>query len=103
MPSIRKRTIGNEQYYYLEHSYREGGKVHKIEKYLGKSLPENIDELKEQLLSEVYQERWFDKFDHIQTNFHREAQNTPLNAQKKELETFAIRFTYDSNRIEGST
>lgn len=37
--------MGKEQYYYLEHSYREGSKVHKIEKYLGKSLPKNIDEL----------------------------------------------------------
>jgi Fic family protein len=103
MPSIRKKTVGKEQYYYLEHSYREGGKVHKIEKYLGKSLPGNIDELKRELMYEVYKERWFDKFNQIQINFQREAQNTPPNARKKELESFAIRFTYDTNRIEGST
>jgi len=103
MPSIRKKTVGKEQYYYLEHSYREGGNVRKIEKYLGKSLPENIDELKQGLMSEVYQERWFDKFDQIRKNFLREAQNTPPSAREKELETFATRFTYDTNRIEGST
>ncbi len=103
MPFIRKKTVGKEQYYYLEHSYREGGKVKKKEKYLGKSLPGNIDELKQGLMSEVYQERWFDKFDKIQTNFRIEAQNTPPSAREKELETFAIRFTYDTNRIEGST
>ena len=103
MPFIRKKTIGKEQYYYLEHSYRERGKVNKKEKYLGKSLPKNIDELKQGLMSEVYQERWFDKFDKIRTNFRIEAQNTPPSAREKELETFAIRFTYDTNRIEGST
>lgn len=103
MPFIRKKTVGKEHYYYLEHSYREGGKVKKKEKYLGKSLPGNIDELKQGLMSEVYQERWFDKFDKIQTNFRIEAQNTPPSAREKELETFAIRFTYDTNRIEGST
>ncbi len=103
MPSIRKKTVGNEQYYYLEHSYREGGKVHKKEKYLGKTLPNNIEELKQQLRTEVYTEQWFTKFDKIRTQFKEEAQRTPPTARKKELETFAIRFTYDTNRIEGST
>jgi len=103
MPSIRKKTVGKEQYYYLEHSYREGGKVHKKEKYLGRTPPKNIEELKQQLMSEVYTEHWFDKFDKIRTQFQEQAQRTPPTALKKELETFATRFTYDTNRIEGST
>ncbi len=103
MPSIRKKTVGNKQYYYLEHSYREGGKVHKKEKYLGKTLPKNIEELKHQLRTEVYIEQWFTKFDKIRTQFKEEAQRTPPTARIKELETFATRFTYDTNRIEGST
>ena len=103
MPAIRKKTIGKEQYYYLEHSYREGARVCKKEKYLGKTLPGNIEELKRQLRTEVYGERWFDKFDRIRAQFQKDEQNTPPTAREKELETFAIRFTYDTNRIEGST
>jgi len=103
MPSIRKKTVGNEQYYYLEHSYRDGGKVHKKEKYLGKTLPENIEALKHQLLTDVYTEQWFNKFDKIRTQFQEETKRTPPTARKKERETFATRFTYDTNRIEGST
>jgi len=103
MPSIRKKTAGNEQYYYLEHSYRDGGKVHKKELYLGKKVPDNIETLKQQLISEVYQERWFDRFDRIKEEFQKEQERAPQTAREKALETFAIRFTYDTNRIEGST
>ena len=103
MPSIRKKTLGNEQYHYLEHSYRDGGKVHKKELYLGKTVPDNIEDLKKQLISEVYQERWFGRFDRIKEQFRKEQEGMPLSALEKSLETFVIRFTYDTNRIEGST
>lgn len=103
MPSIRKKTVGKKQYYYLEHSYREGGRIHKKEKYLGKTLPENIEELKQQFISEFYQERWFNKFNAIQTQFQEQEKRTPQSAREKEIATFIVKFTYDTNRIEGST
>jgi len=56
MVTIRKKTVGKETYYYLEYSFREGGKVEKKEKYLGKTLPENIEELKSQFISEIYKD-----------------------------------------------
>jgi hypothetical protein len=46
MASIRKKKVENHTYYYLEHSFREGGRVHKKEKIIGKILPPNIEELK---------------------------------------------------------
>jgi Fic family protein len=103
MPFIRKKTVGNTQYYYLEHSYRDGGKVHKKELYLGKTVPNDIEKLKQQLMSDVYQEQWFGKFDRIREEFRNEQHRTPPSAREKEMETFIIRFTYDTNRIEGST
>lgn len=107
MVAIRKKTVGNHTYYYLEHSYREGGKVHKKEKIIGKNLPYNIEKLKPEFLAEsmaeIYQEKWFDKFDEIKAEFLEQEKNTPQSAREKETETFAIRFTYDTNRIEGST
>ncbi|NOR48802.1 MAG: hypothetical protein GQ533_12305 [Methanosarcinaceae archaeon] len=57
MPSIRKKTVGNTHYYYLEHSYRDGGKVHKKELYLGMTVPDDIEKVKQQLLSDDYQEK----------------------------------------------
>ena len=107
MVAIRKKTVGNHTYYYLEHSYREGGRVHKKEKIIGKNLPYDIERLKPEFLAEsmaeIYQEKWFDKFDEIKAEFLKQEKNTPQSAREKETETFAIRFTYDTNRIEGST
>ncbi len=107
MAAIRKKTVGNHTYYYLEHSYREGGRVHKKEKIIGKNLPRNIEELKKEymagFMAEIYKEKWFDKFDKIKAEFLKQEKITPKTAREKEIEIFAIRFTYDTNRIEGST
>ena len=107
MVAIRKKSVGNHTYYYLEHSYREGGRVHKKEKIIGKNLPYDIEKLKPKFLAEsmaeIYQEKWFDKFDEIKAEFLKQEKITPKSAREKETETFAIRFTYDTNRIEGST
>ena len=35
---IEKRKEGKKIKYYLAHSFREGGKVHKIRKFLGKDI-----------------------------------------------------------------
>jgi len=107
MVAIRKKTVGDHTYYYLEHSFRKGNKVHKKEKIIGKSLPHNIEELKQEFMAgsmaEIYQEKWLDKFDKIKAEFLEQEKNTPQSAREKETEIFAIRFTYDTNRIEGST
>lgn len=103
MATIRKKKVGAEEYYYLEHSFREHGKIVKKEKYLGKALPKNIDEIRRAFLSEIYKEKWFSEFDKIKQGFLKDKKATPPSARQKETETFAIRFTYDTNRIEGST
>lgn len=103
MAAIRKKTVGKQTYYYLEHSFREKGKVEKKEKYLGKTLPENIEELKRQFISEIYREKWFGLFDKIKEEYLAQKKSIPPSAGEKELENFVIKFTYDTNRIEGST
>ncbi|VVB90753.1 Fic/DOC family protein [uncultured archaeon] len=103
MAVIRKKTIGKHTYYYLEHSFREGGRVEKKEKYLGKSKPQNIEELKQQFISEIYRGKWFGLFERIKEEYIAQEKTIPQSAQEKELENFAIKFTYDTNRIEGST
>lgn len=48
MVSIKKRTKPDGTiFYYLEHSVRKGSKVGKKTIYLGKKIPSNIDEPKQ--------------------------------------------------------
>ncbi len=103
MATIKKRKIRKQTYYYLEHSLRKKGKTVKKEKYLGKTMPKNIEEIKKAFLSEVYKEKWYDKLDKIKERYSKEQKRTPKSAKEKQIETFMIRFTYDTNRIEGST
>ena len=103
MVSIKKKIIDKKTYYYIEHSYRKNGQVLKKEKYLGTKIPKNIDKLKNDLLLELYEELWYKKFDKIKENFNKNQKKMPKSIQEKELETFAVRFTYTTNKIEGST
>lgn len=102
MVRIKKKVLGKQTYYYLEHTLREADKILKKEKYLGKRLPKNIEEVKKGFLSGIYREKWYPLLDKIKENFSKEQKQVPKIAKEKELETFMIRFTYDTQRIEGS-
>ena len=102
MVSINKRIIGGKEYYYLEHSFREGEKVQKKELYLGKTIPKTIAELQRQFIYGIYKEKWFKSFDLIRQKFSKEQKTMPKSLKEKTLEHFMVKFTYDTNRIEGS-
>jgi len=99
---LRKRQIGNKVYYYLEHSLRDNGKVTKKEKYLGTTIPKNIEEIKKNFKKEIETEL-LKKIDKIKENFQAEWKRIPKSAKQKEKEEIAIAFTYNTNAIEGST
>ena len=102
MVVLKKKTLGGKKYYYLEHSLRQDGRIIKKEKYIGKELPKNIDKLKTMLLSEILAQKWHPLFDKIKKNHAAESKATPKEAMKKNLHAFSVRFTYDSQKIEGS-
>ncbi len=102
MVTIRKRIKGKRTYYYLEHAYREGRNVLKKEKYVGDALPAAVEQLKKEFLHEIYRQRWYPIFEKIKKGWLEELSRTPLSVQEKEIEAFKIRFTYDTQRIEGS-
>lgn len=102
MVTVRKETKGGKTYYYLEHSYRRQRKVLKKEKYLGSTLPNELDALKKEFLHEIYKERWYPLFEQIKKSYLHMQKTIPPSAKEKELEAFIIRFTYDTQRIEGS-
>lgn len=103
MVRVKAKTVKGQTYYYLEHSIRKGSQVTKKETYLGKKIPPNISKLKRSFLDEIYREKWFADIDKIKQRYSKEYRTMPKSAKEKQLQIFAIRFTYDTQRIEGST
>ncbi|MEK6964175.1 MAG: Fic family protein [Nanoarchaeota archaeon] len=102
MVIVRQRQVKGRIYYYLEHTFRIKSKVVKKELYLGKVLPKNVEELKKRFLHELYKEKWYGVFDKVKEQYAKELKNTPPSALLEEQKKFSIRFTYDTQRIEGS-
>jgi Fic family protein len=103
MVNIKKQVKGNQEYYYLEHSFRDKGKVQKKQKYLGKEVPKNIEEIKKEFILEIYNEFWLEDINKIKVNFSKEQKIMPISAKEKEVESFMVKFTYNTQKIEGST
>ncbi|MBI2148816.1 Fic family protein [Candidatus Woesearchaeota archaeon] len=102
MVNIRRKTINGNNYYYLEHSFRQDKKIKKREIYLGNKIPENIDKIKKEFINNIYKEKWHNKLNYIKKEFSQEIKFTPKSAREKELENFMVKFTYNTQRIEGS-
>lgn len=102
MVILKKRETAGKTYYYLHHTYRERGKLKTKETYIGSKVPSNIDKIKKEFLLNIYKEKWFPTFEKIKKGYLKGQRVMPPSAKEKELESFAIRFTYDTNRIEGS-
>lgn len=99
---IIKRRKGEVDYFYLQHSYRENRKVVTVEKYLGKVLPANIEEIREEFRLEA-NKFLYEKLEKIRRSFQREWRKYPETAKEREKQEIAIAFTYNTNAIEGST
>ncbi len=102
MVRIQKKIQNNKVYYYLEHAMRENDKVRKKTKYLGKKIPENIESLKKIFLAEIYREKWHAILNDIRDEYAHYSKIVPLSAKEKEKAEFMIKFTYNTQRIEGS-
>lgn len=99
---IIKRGKGRSEYFYLQHSFRDNGKVITKEKYLGKTIPKNIDKIKEELFSET-KELLYAKLEKIKEGFQTEWKKYPAEMKEKVSQQIAVAFTYNTNAIEGST
>jgi len=113
---VETRKEGKRTKYYLSHSFREGKKVHKIRKFLGKNLSpgmidERIEKAKELILEEI------NHYKIIQDPLHKELSKKDLEFVKKlesqiplkiyhlsekDWKIFSELFTYNTNAIEGS-
>jgi cell filamentation protein, protein adenylyltransferase len=100
---VAKRTVNGIIYYYLEHTVRDGVGRRTVKKYLGRKIPKKLGDVKKQFLAELDRRKWFAKFERIKQRYNDELLATPKSAREKALREFAIRFTYNTQRIEGST
>lgn len=113
---IEKRKEAKKVKYYLSHSFREGNKVHKIRKFLGKNISElelkkRVEKAREIILEEIAQykiisdplrvplsEKEIDFIQKLQVS-----QNLKItHLSEKQWNLFSELFTYNTNAIEGS-
>ena len=96
------KIIKKAEFYYLKNSYRKGKIIINKEKYLGKTIPENIEEIKQELMLEQ-KKLLYKRLERIKNSFQEEWKKIPDSVKEKELEEIAIAFTYNTNAIEWST
>src|SRR4030042_1074456 len=103
MVNIRVIRSGKNKYYYLEHTLRIGKDFKNKRIYLGSALPKDIDKLKEKFLYDLFEEVYGKELEAIKKAFSKEYRTYPESYKEKYLESFMIKFTYNTNKIEGGT
>jgi Fic family protein len=103
MAAVRIVRRGRRAYRYLEQSYRWRGQLRKKRLYLGTSIPRALPKLKLELERRIWKDTWFADFDKIKAGYQRRLQTVPKSVTEQEHTEFVTEFTYNTNRIEGST
>ena len=103
VPTIRKRVVDGRTYYYLGHSVRRDGRVQKRELYLGTHIPKDLEARKRAFMDAIYREKWYPVLERIKKAHAAERRQTPPSGQERDLLAFTTLFTYNTQRIEGST
>jgi Fic family protein len=102
---ITKKKVKGKEYAYMRYSYREGGKSRFIEMAAGShetssGIPMGI---KQKFVVKVFTKRWLDRVEAIKKTYAQALSTyTPL-TQERFFDDFGIRFTHNTNKIEGST
>ena len=119
MVSIEKLKKGGKTYFYISKNFRTGlNKWKKIRKYFGDKEPskEEIQKLAKEIEAQALSEGLTKKktkyaylkdeeaevLEDLKSEFNKFIKNLPEVAREKYVEDFLIRFTYNSNAIEGN-
>ncbi len=102
---VRVKTITQEgrKYYVLTHTVRDGRRTKSRIKHLGREIPHNLDTIIEDFRHELYMEDYEGQLTAVLQKHQQSLKRMPKSAIEKYYKNFIVRFTYDSNRIEGST
>ena len=102
MVRVERQVVHGQTYWYLAHTVRSNGKVVQKRRYLGRMVPKDVEQAKRELLDAIRQERWRPVLERIGAAHRAERKRMPSVVREKEDGGFAVRFTYDTQRIEGS-
>ena len=102
MVNLRAKEANGKKYYYLEHTIRMGNSFANKRKYLGSELPKDIEQIKEKFMYELFLERYNKDLKTVKKKFSQDFSKYPRTAKEQYIESFMIKFTYNTNRIEGS-
>ena len=102
MVTVVNRRKGNRDYYYLYHDSKKGKRKQR-EEYLGKAIPSDIKDRKKNFALGIGREEWIPSLEKIYKNYKKEQNKIPPSIQEKNLNSFSVKFTYNTQRIEGST
>lgn len=99
------KMINGKEYTYLRYSYREGGKPKAIEMGITKREGTKAGEIevKQAFIKKVVDQRWTSLCEAIKASHQHEMSKLGNITKQKALDDFGIRFTHDTNKIEGST
>ena len=86
-------------FYYLKHHIQNKER----RKYLGKTVPKDIKQRKRDFLRQFYSQEWDDIIHSIGKNYQKTIKKIPQSIQLKNFKSFGIAFTYNTQRIEGSS
>ena len=102
MVNIVEKTIGNKKAYYLHQTIRTKDGYASKEKYIGSAIPENIDNIRFDFFLDLVSSK-LNEIDTIKEKKEKETKRMPAEIKEKELSIFSVKFTYNTNRIEGNT
>jgi len=102
---VNTRTVnqGTKKYYYLEHTIRIGKIFENKRLYLGNSIPQDINSKKEKFLYDLFESLNKKELEEIKENWNKNYSKYPESSKDKYIESFMIKFTYNTNKIEGGT
>ena len=69
MAVVRTVSRGRRRYHYLVQTYRWGGAVHRLERYLGTELPGDLVHQRDALEREAWALTWFRRFEAIRQGY----------------------------------
>ena len=117
MAYVETQIRGNKTYYYITKNVRvDMNKWKKVRKYVGDKKPTNkkikstILEIEKEIIllnidkksNSFITENNLEFLEDVKSGYDSWLKKTPLSVQKKTNDNFIIRFTYDSNAIEGN-
>lgn len=102
MVSLIVKKQDEKKAYYLHHTVRTKTGFKNYDKYLGNNIPKDIVEQKLEFFLDVYKDT-FNEIEKIKDKYQKNEKSLPKSIKEKILEQFGIKFTYNTNRIEGST